>query len=109
MNLIIVESPTKAKTITKFVSTDYKVESSFGHIRDLPKSEMGVDLENNFEPKYIIPTKCRKTVTNLKKLAAKADKIILASDEDREGEAIAWHIIQALSLENSKNTEDSLS
>jgi DNA topoisomerase-1 len=102
MNLIIVESPTKAKTITKFVSKDYKVESSFGHIRDLPKSEMGVDILKNFAPKYIIPTKCRKTVTNLKKLAAKADKIILASDEDREGEAIAWHIVSALDLDEKK-------
>jgi DNA topoisomerase-1 len=102
MNLIIVESPTKAKTITKFVGKDFVVESSFGHIRDLPKSTLGVDTENNFEPKYVIPTKARKTVTNLKKLAAKADKIILASDEDREGEAISWHLIEALGLENGK-------
>jgi len=101
MNLIIVESPTKAKTITKFVGKDFVVESSFGHIRDLPKSSLGVDTQNNFEPKYIIPTKARKTVTNLKKLAAKADKIILASDEDREGEAISWHLAQALGLGSS--------
>lgn len=99
MNLIIVESPTKAKTIAKFVGKDYKIESSFGHIRDLPKNEMGVDIANEFKPKYIIPTKSRKTVSDLKKLSAKADKVILASDEDREGEAIAWHIIQALGLE----------
>ncbi|MEK7097963.1 MAG: DNA topoisomerase, partial [Patescibacteria group bacterium] len=96
MNLIIVESPTKAKTISKFVGKEYKVESSFGHIRDLPKNEMGIDIEHDFQPRYVIPTKSKKTVTNLKKLAEKADKIILASDEDREGEAIAWHLAQAL-------------
>ena len=98
MNLIIVESPTKAKTISKFLGKEYKVESSFGHIRDLPKSKLGVDLENNFEPKYVIPTKAKKRVTELKKLAKEASSIILASDEDREGEAIAWHLFEALSL-----------
>lgn len=98
MNLIIVESPTKAKTISKFLGKEYKVESSFGHIRDLPKSDLGVDLENNFEPKYVIPTKAKKRVTELKKLAKEADTIILASDEDREGEAIAWHLFESLSL-----------
>jgi len=102
MKLIIVESPTKAKTITKFLGKDYKVESSFGHIRDLPKSTMGVDIEHDFMPKYIIPTKAKKTVTNLKKLAAKAEKVILASDEDREGEAIAWHLAQALEISPEK-------
>ncbi len=103
MKLVIVESPTKAKTITKFVGKDYKVVSSFGHIRDLPKSKMGIDIENNFEPEYVIPDKALKTVANLKKDAKKADTIILASDEDREGEAIAWHIAQALGLGNSKS------
>ncbi|HOZ53402.1 MAG TPA: type I DNA topoisomerase [bacterium] len=98
MDLIIVESPTKAKTISKFLGKEYKVESSFGHIRDLPKSDLGVDLENNFEPKYVIPTKAKKRVTELKKLAKEANSIILASDEDREGEAIAWHLFEALSL-----------
>ena len=102
MNLVIVESPTKAKTITKFLGKEYKVESSFGHIRDLPKSKMGIDIENNFKPEYIIPDKCRKTVANLKKDAAKADKVILAPDEDREGEAIAWHLAEALKLPQSK-------
>jgi len=102
MNLVIVESPTKAKTITKFLKNSYKVESSFGHIRDLPKRDMGVDVENNFEPKYVIPLKSKKTVTNLKKLAAKADKVILASDEDREGEAIAWHLAIALGLDKKQ-------
>lgn len=102
MNLIIVESPTKAKTIAKFLSKDYKVESSFGHIRDLPKNEMGIDIKNNFQPKYIIPAKARKTASELKQNAAKAKKIILASDEDREGEAIAWHLAEALKLNKQK-------
>lgn len=102
MNLVIVESPTKAKTITKFLGKGYKVESSFGHIRDLPKNKMGIDIENNFEPEYIIPDKCRKTVAKLKSDAAKADKVILAPDEDREGEAIAWHLAEALDLPKSK-------
>jgi DNA topoisomerase-1 len=102
MNLIIVESPTKAKTITKFLSADYRVESSFGHVRDLPKSDMGIDIENNFHPHYIVPAKAKKTIANLKALVAKADKIILASDEDREGEAIAWHLAEALKLNKAK-------
>lgn len=102
MKLIIVESPTKAKTISRFLSREYTVESSYGHIRDLPKNKLGVDLENNFKPEYIIPLKARKTVSQLKKDAGKADIIILATDEDREGEAIAWHLTQALGLGNSK-------
>ncbi|NCD00606.1 type I DNA topoisomerase [bacterium] len=102
MKLIIVESPTKAKTIKKFLNKDYKLESSFGHIRDLPKSELGIDVENNFKPKYIIPTKSKKAVSNLKALAKKSDEIILASDEDREGEAIAWHLTKALEIDEEK-------
>jgi len=102
MNLVIVESPTKAKTISRFVGTDFVVKSSFGHIRDLPKGDLGIDTENDFTPKYVIPTKSRKTVSELKKLAEKADKIILATDEDREGEAISWHLIKALGIEKSK-------
>jgi len=101
MKLVIVESPTKAKTIKKFLGNGYMVESSFGHIRDLPLSVMGVDMENNFQPKYVIPTKARKTVTKLKELAKKADEIILASDEDREGEAIAWHLAEALNIKEA--------
>ncbi len=101
MNLIIVESPTKAKTISKFLDKNYRVESSFGHIRDLPKSKMGIDIEHGFIPEYIIPIKAKKTVANLKKVAKKAQEIILASDEDREGEAIAWHLAQALGLKES--------
>jgi len=102
MDLIIVESPTKAKTITKFLDKNFVVESSYGHVRDLPKSEMGIDIANNFVPSYIIPTAAKKKVTNLKKLAAKADKVILATDEDREGEAIAWHLLEALHIPESK-------
>lgn len=107
MNLVIVESPTKAKTISKFLGSKYKVESSFGHVRDLPKSKLGVDLEKNFEPQYIIPKKAQKNVTALKKLAAKADEIILATDEDREGEAIAWHLTYALGLNSQPQKLDS--
>lgn len=99
MKLVIVESPTKAKTIAKFIDKSYKVESSFGHIRDLPEKKLGVDVENNFEPTYTIPAKAQKTITNLQTLARKADEVILASDEDREGEAIAWHLTQALDLD----------
>lgn len=98
MNLVIVESPTKAKTISKFIGKDFEVLSSFGHVRDLPKSKLGIDIENNFEPQYIIPVKARKNLNSLKKSAQKAEKIILATDEDREGEAIAWHLAQALDL-----------
>ena len=97
MKLVIVESPTKARTISQFLGKGFAVESSFGHVRDLPKSKLGVD-ETTFEPQYIIPLKARKNVTALKKAAAKAEKVILATDEDREGEAIAWHLSQALEL-----------
>ena len=102
--LVIVESPTKAKTITKFLPSDYEVLSSYGHVRDLPKSEIGVDTEKDFEPHYIIPTKARKNLTVLKKAAKAAKEVILASDEDREGEAISWHLIEALGLK-SKGSE----
>ncbi|EKE25733.1 MAG: hypothetical protein ACD_5C00050G0003 [uncultured bacterium] len=99
MKLIIVESPTKAKTITKFLGKGFTVKSSFGHVRDLPKSDMGIDIEHNFKPKYVIPEKAASKVAELKKLAVKADEIILASDEDREGEAISWHLVEALGLD----------
>lgn len=97
--LIIVESPTKANTIKKFLNKEYSVLSSYGHIRDLPKSELGVDPEKNFKVKYVIPTKARKNVTLLKKEAEKAEIVFLATDPDREGEAISWHLIEALKLE----------
>jgi len=102
VNLIIVESPTKAKTISGFLGKEYKIESSYGHIRDLPKSKLGIDIENNFEPQYIIPVKARKRVNQLKKEAEKAEITILATDSDREGEAIAWHLTEALGLGISK-------
>lgn len=104
MNLIIVESPTKAKTISRYLSRDFKVESSFGHVRDLPKYELGVNIDKDFEPHYVIPKKSRQTVKTLKELAKKSAKIILATDEDREGEAIAWHIAQALGLDAPKTS-----
>ncbi len=103
--LVIVESPTKARTISRFLSGDFQVESSYGHIRDLPKSKLGVDVEKNFEPTYVIPTKARKTVTMLKKSAEEAERCILATDEDREGEAIAWHLVQTLGLNGSMKQE----
>lgn len=104
-NLIIVESPTKANTISNFLGNDYDIESSYGHIRDLPKSRLGIDIEHNFEPQYIIPKKSQKRATYLKKLAEKSEKIILATDEDREGEAIAWHIVQIFNSGETKNIE----
>jgi len=101
--LIIVESPTKARTITKFLGKEYIVRSSFGHLRDLPKSKLGVDTENNFDPEYVINPKSKKQAAELKKYAKECDEIILASDEDREGEAIAWHLAQILNLEGFGN------
>ncbi|MBU2545143.1 type I DNA topoisomerase [Patescibacteria group bacterium] len=102
MKLVIVESPTKGKTISKFLGKDYKILSSFGHIRDLPISTLGVDVENNFKPKYVIPAKARKVIKELKAATKKVDEVILATDEDREGEAIAWHLSEALGLKNPK-------
>jgi DNA topoisomerase-1 len=102
-NLVIVESPTKAKTISRFLGSDYDIQASFGHIRDLPKSKMGIDIEHNFEPTYTIPLKAKPVVAELKAKAAKANRVILATDEDREGEAIAWHLASALDL--NKNAD----
>ena len=101
-NLVIVESPAKAKTIEKFLGKDYKVESSFGHIADLPSKELGVDVEKDFSPKYIVDQDKKALVKKLKDLAKKADTIWLASDEDREGEAISWHLAETLELDRSK-------
>ncbi len=97
-NLVIVESPAKAKTIEKFLGKEYQVESSYGHIRDLVQKDMGVDVENNFEPKYAISSDKKEVVKKLKKLSKDAEMVWLASDEDREGEAIAWHLYEALGL-----------
>jgi DNA topoisomerase-1 len=96
--LIIVESPTKAKTISRFLGGQFQVEASMGHVRDLPKSKLSIDVKHDFEPKYIIPPKAKPVVERLKKEAKAAPSIILATDEDREGEAISWHLVQALGL-----------
>src|SRR5579884_4319485 len=100
-NLVIVESPAKAKTIAKFLDNSYSVKSSFGHIRDLPKKGLNIDIEHNFSPKYEISADKKKVVSDLKKAAA-GSEVWLASDEDREGEAIAWHLTQALKLDPAK-------
>ncbi len=101
-NLVIVESPAKAKTIEKFLGSDYQVESSYGHIADLPSKEIGVDVENGFKPKYEVSADKKALVTKLRGLAKKADMVWLASDEDREGEAISWHLSEELNLDKAK-------
>ncbi len=101
-NLVIVESPAKAKTIEKFLGKEFQVESSFGHIVDLPSKEMAIDVENNFKPKYEVSADKKAVVKKLKDLSKKAETVWLASDEDREGEAIAWHLAEELKLEESQ-------
>ena len=100
-NLVIVESPAKAKTIEKFLGSDYIVKSSFGHIRDLDKGDSAIDVENNFKPNYIISPDKAKVVSELKKLAKESEMVWLASDEDREGEAISWHLFEVLGLKET--------
>ncbi len=102
-NLVIVESPAKAKTIKKFLGANYIIEASMGHVRDLPKSQMGIDIENEFEPKYITIRGKGELLANLRKQVKKASKIYLATDPDREGEAISWHLLHSLKLDE-KNT-----
>ncbi len=97
-NLVIVESPAKAKTIEGFLGKEFLVKSSFGHIRDLSKKKLGVDIESGFVPDYEISADKTKVIRELKKLAKEAETVWLASDEDREGEAIAWHLQEALNL-----------
>ena len=97
-NLVIVESPAKARTIEKFLGKDFQVKSSMGHIRDLSKKDLGIDIKNNYNPEYIVPEDKKKVVSVLKKLVKEAKTVWLASDEDREGEAIAWHLCEALNL-----------
>ncbi len=101
-NLVIVESPAKAKTIEKFLGKGFQVTSSMGHIRDLAKKDYGIDVEKNYDPKYVVPTDKKKIVTELKKLVKEAQVVWLASDEDREGEAIAWHLAEVLKLDKEK-------
>ena len=101
-NLVIVESPAKAKTIEKFLGKEFTVKSSFGHIRDLAKKNLGIDTSHDFTPEYIISEDKKKVVSSLKDAAAKAKMVWLASDEDREGEAIAWHLAETLELDPAK-------
>ncbi|MCL5784516.1 MAG: type I DNA topoisomerase [Patescibacteria group bacterium] len=107
-NLVIVESPTKAKTLSKYLGSKYQVEASMGHIRDLPKSELGIDVEDNFEPKYIIPRDKTKLVNELKKMAVGVKTLWLATDPDREGEAIAWHLAELLRSSELKTQNSKL-
>ncbi|HLQ72336.1 MAG TPA: toprim domain-containing protein, partial [Bacillota bacterium] len=100
-NLVIVESPAKAKTIKRYLGKKYTVKASMGHVRDLPKSQMGVDEENNFKPKYITIRGKGDVLKELKAAAKKAKKIYLAADPDREGEAIAWHLAHVLNVDDS--------
>src|SRR6266480_4455251 len=101
-NLLIVESPAKAKTIEKILGEDFAVKSCYGHIRDLEKDEMGIKNKNNFKPRYIVPQEKEKVVRELKSLAKKSDEVWLATDEDREGEAISWHLCEVLGLDPKK-------
>ncbi|MFZ3012317.1 MAG: DNA topoisomerase, partial [Nitrospira sp.] len=105
-NLIIVESPTKARTITKYLGRGYTVMASVGHIKDLPTSKLGVDLEHDFEPQYVTIKGKSKVLAEIKKKAEEADKIFLAPDPDREGEAIAWHLEQELLGKSKKKKKD---
>ena len=100
--LVIVESPTKVKTIKKFLGANYEVTASNGHVRDLPKSQLGIDVEHGYEPKYITIRGKGDILAALRKEAKKADKVYLATDPDREGEAISWHLSKALKLDDSK-------
>ncbi len=105
-NLVVVESPTKARTISKYLGDSFEVESSRGHIKDLPKSELGVEVEDDFEPKYVVVKGKKKVIDQLKKAASKADEVWLATDLDREGEAIAYHLAEVLSTPVGKDVQD---
>src|SRR3954466_9290986 len=98
-NLLIVESPAKAKTIEKILGADFQVNSCYGHIRDLEKAGMGIDIKNDFDPRYTVPEEKRKVVNDLQSLAKRSDEVWLATDEDREGEAISWHLCEVLGLD----------
>src|SRR5688572_16424698 len=103
-NLLIVESPAKAKTIEKILGKDFEVRSCYGHIRDLEKGDMGIDIKNNYKPTYIVSEDKHKVVSELKQMARKSDEVWLAMDEDREGEAISWHLCEVLGLD-PRNTK----
>src|SRR3984957_15991508 len=98
-NLLIVESPAKAKTIERILGDDFEVKSCYGHIRDLERADMGIDLKNNYKPRYIVPEDKEKVVKELKSIAKKSGEVWLATDEDREGEAISWHLCEVLGLD----------
>lgn len=106
MNLIIVESPTKARTLGRFLGNDYLVDSTMGHIRDLPKSKIGVDIEHNFTPEYVNVPRKEEVLARLKREVERVDRVYLATDPDREGEAIAWHVVKALRLEDRSRKQD---
>ena len=101
-NLVIVESPAKAKTISRFLGKEYTVMASMGHVRDLPKSKMGIDTEKSFEADYLISDDKKKVISGLKAAMKKADTLWIATDEDREGEAIGWHLLAALDAYKKK-------
>src|SRR6266498_6167672 len=101
-NLLIVESPAKARTIEKILGKDFEVKSCYGHIRDLEKAGMGIDIEKNYKPSYIVPQEKQKVVNDLRKIAKKSGEVWLATDEDREGEAISWHLCEVLGLDPNK-------
>lgn len=103
--LVIVESPAKAKTIQRFLGEEYTVKSCYGHIRDLHEKQLSIDVENGFKPEYVIPDEKKRVVAELKKLADKAELVLLASDEDREGEAISWHLADVLEIPKEKYAE----
>ncbi len=97
--LVIVESPAKAKTVGRFLGKGYTVKASIGHVRDLLRSQLSVDVDNNFEPKYRVPNEKKEVVKELKKLAGKAEEVFLATDPDREGESISWHLMEAAEID----------
>src|SRR5690349_9080622 len=101
-NLVIVESPAKAKTIEGYLGKDFIVKSSFGHVRDLPKDNNAIDIKNGFKPTYEVSADKKEVISQLKKLAKEAEMVWLASDDDREGEAISWHLSEALNLTDAK-------
>jgi DNA topoisomerase-1 len=102
--LVIVESPAKARTLTRILGRNYSIKASLGHVRDLPRGTLGIDIENDFTPKYVIPKQRSKTINELKKAAQKASEVFLATDPDREGEAISWHLIKAAGLDDKKTS-----
>ncbi|MCK4331528.1 MAG: DNA topoisomerase I, partial [Dehalococcoidia bacterium] len=102
VKLVVVESPAKARTIGKILGADYVIKASLGHVRDLPKKELGIDITNNFAPNYIVIPQRKQTIRELKKSADGASAIYLATDPDREGEAISWHLVEAAKLDKGE-------